>query len=97
MQRATGDLMHAYLAAYAALRFAVRFCLAAFLAAPAWAAPLTLAETQRIAVERSTQVVARQASVTSAREMAIASAQLPDPVLKLRSTTCRSTARTRSA
>ena len=75
--------MHARSAACAALRFATLSCAAAFLGAPAGAAPLTLPEAQRIAVDRSTQLVARQASVTSAREMAVAAAQLPDPVLKL--------------
>jgi outer membrane protein TolC len=42
--------------------------------------PLTLAEAQRLAVERSRQVVAYQAAVTASREMAVAAAQLPDPV-----------------
>lgn len=70
-------------AASATTRFAAVSLLAASLAYPAPAAPLTLAEAQRIAVERSTQLVARQASATSAREMAVAAAQLPDPVLKL--------------
>ena len=75
--------MPAYLAASAALRLATAVGVATSLAVPAWAGPLTLAEAQRIAVERSTQLVARQASATSAREMAVAAAQLPDPVLKL--------------
>ena len=44
---------------------------------------LTLAEAQRIAVERSRQVSAQDASITAAREMAVAAGQLPDPVLKL--------------
>lgn len=70
-------------AASAAPRFAAVSFLAASLASPAPAAPLTLTEAQRIAVERSTQLVARQASAASAREMAVAAAQLPDPVLKL--------------
>jgi outer membrane protein TolC len=46
-------------------------------------APLTLGEAQRIAVERSRQLAAQDASITSAREMAVAAGQLPDPVLKL--------------
>jgi outer membrane protein TolC len=46
-------------------------------------APLTLAEAQRIAVERSRQVSAQNAAVVASREMALAAGQLPDPVLKL--------------
>ena len=46
-------------------------------------APLTLGEAQRIAVERSRQLAAQDASITAAREMAVAAGQLPDPVLKL--------------
>lgn len=44
---------------------------------------LTLADAQRIAVERSRQLVAQDASITAAREMAVAAGQLPDPTLKL--------------
>ncbi len=44
---------------------------------------LSLAEAQRIAVERSRQLTAQDASITAAREMAVAAGQLPDPVLKL--------------
>src|SRR5262245_26166188 len=43
-------------------------------------APLTLPEAQRLAIERSRQVVAYQAAVTASREMAVAAAQLPDPI-----------------
>jgi outer membrane protein TolC len=43
-------------------------------------APLTLGEAQRLAVEHSRQVAAYQAAVTASREMAVAAAQLPDPV-----------------
>ena len=46
------------------------------------AEPLTLDEAQRIAVSRSQQVVANEASAASARRMAQAAGQLPDPVLK---------------
>ncbi|MGH8760641.1 MAG: TolC family protein, partial [Burkholderiales bacterium] len=46
-------------------------------------APLTLAEAQRRAVERSHQISAQDAAVASSREMAVAAGQLPDPVLKL--------------
>lgn len=45
--------------------------------------PLTLAEAQRRAVERSYQIPAQDAAVSASREMAVAAAQLPDPVLKL--------------
>jgi outer membrane protein TolC len=43
-------------------------------------APLTLAEAQRRAVERSRQLAAQDFAVTAAREMAVAAGQLPDPV-----------------
>jgi outer membrane protein TolC len=46
-------------------------------------APLTLAEAQRRAVERSRQTSAQDAAVAASREMAVAAGQLPDPVLKL--------------
>jgi len=42
--------------------------------------PLTLADAQRRAVERSRQLVAQDAATTAAREMAVAAGQLPDPV-----------------
>ena len=44
---------------------------------------LSLSEAQRIAVERSRQLAAQDASITASREMAAAAGQLPDPVLKL--------------
>ncbi|MBI3375414.1 MAG: TolC family protein [Betaproteobacteria bacterium] len=47
------------------------------------AAPLTLAEAQRRAVERSLQLAAQNAAVSASREMAVAAGQLPDPALKL--------------
>ena len=46
------------------------------------AEPLTLEEAQRLAVARSQQVVANEATAASARRMAQAAGQLPDPVLK---------------
>ena len=46
-------------------------------------APLTLADAQRRAVERSRQIAAQDAAVTASREMAVAAAQLPDPVATL--------------
>ena len=51
---------------------------------PATAADaISLTQAQRIAVERSQQLVAQDAAVVSSREMAIAAGQLPDPMLKL--------------
>jgi outer membrane protein TolC len=50
---------------------------------PAMGAPLSLADAQRRAVDRSRQLNAQDALVTSSREMAQAAGQLPDPVLKL--------------
>ncbi len=44
---------------------------------------LDLAEAQRLAVSRSSQLVAQDAATTAAREMAVAAAQLPDPVASL--------------
>ncbi len=53
--------------------------------APASAAdpPLTLAEAQRRAVERSSALKAQDAAILASREMAVAAAQLPDPVATL--------------
>ncbi len=56
---------------------------AALLSTPLWAAPpLTLQEAQGLAVGRSQQLAAGNASITASREMAAAAGQLPDPVLK---------------
>src|SRR5258705_13677852 len=44
---------------------------------------LSLADAQRIAIERSRQLAAQDASITSSPEMAPAPGQLPHPVLKL--------------
>lgn len=53
-------------------------------ASAAWGAdPLTLVEAQRLAVARSQQLAAQDASTAAAREQALAAGQLPDPVLKL--------------
>jgi outer membrane protein TolC len=51
---------------------------------PAFAATsgLSLAEAQRHAVERSRQLPAADASISAAREMAVAAGRLPDPVLR---------------
>jgi outer membrane protein TolC len=46
-------------------------------------APLTLAEAQRRAVERSRQLTAQDFSIAASRDMAVAAGQLPDPVLKV--------------
>ena len=43
---------------------------------------LTLAGAQRLAVERSQQVVAQDAAIRASREMAVAAGQLPDPTLR---------------
>ena len=43
---------------------------------------LSLAEAQRIAVLRSPQLAAQASAITSARELAVATQQLPDPILK---------------
>ena len=43
-------------------------------------APLTLADAQRRAVERSRALAAQDSAVTASREMAVAAGQLPDPV-----------------
>lgn len=54
------------------------------LAAPALAADaLSLAEAQRLAIERSREITAQDAAVTASREMAVAAGRLPDPVLKI--------------
>ncbi|SFH63413.1 Outer membrane protein TolC [Collimonas sp. OK307] len=74
----------------AVLRFFVKSSLAALagwlmLAANVYAveAPLTLAEAQRRAVERSRQLTAQDYSIAAARDMAVAAGQLPDPVLQV--------------
>ncbi len=45
--------------------------------------PLTLAAAQRQAIERSRMLVAQDSAITASREMAVAAAQLPDPIAKL--------------
>jgi outer membrane protein TolC len=44
---------------------------------------LTLADAQRLAVERSRQLVAQDYAVAAARDMAVSAGQLPDPVATL--------------
>lgn len=51
--------------------------------APAADPALTLAEAQRLAVERSRTLEGRLLSIEAARERAVAAAQLPDPVLSI--------------
>lgn len=62
-------------------------CLAGVLCASVVAlaadAPLSLGEAQRAAVERSRQIEAQSLGVGAARDMAVAAAQLPDPVLSM--------------
>lgn len=57
--------------------------LAASLPSLSQSPPLTLAEAQRRAVERSRQLDAQELAITASRQMAVAAGQLPDPVLKL--------------
>src|SRR3954470_14530604 len=65
------------------MRNLVWAALAALVAAKAFAAaPLTLDEAQRLAVERSRQLPAQAASVEASRQMARAAGALPDPVLR---------------
>lgn len=45
--------------------------------------PLTLADAQQLAIERSHQLDAQDFAVSAAREMAVAAGQLPDPVLNI--------------
>jgi len=55
------------------------------LSSPAFSAdyPLTMAEAQRRAVERSRLLSGQDSAVTASREMAVAASRLPDPVLKV--------------
>ena len=57
--------------------------LSASLTAVAAESPLTLAEAQRQAISRSRALAAQDAASSAAREMAVAAAQLPDPVATL--------------
>ena len=55
-----------------------------FTVSAAWASePLTLQEAQRIAVDRSQQLAAQDASAAAARAQGLAAGQLPDPTLRL--------------
>lgn len=44
--------------------------------------PLTMAQARHLAIERSRQLTSQDHAVNAAREMAVASSQLPDPVLR---------------
>ena len=66
------------------IRSVAAAALLAQVTAPLWATePLSLREAQQLAAARSPQLVAQDALVRAAREMAISAAELPDPVLKL--------------
>ncbi len=65
------------------MKYVLLAALAAFaVRAVAADTPLTLAEAQRRAVDRSMQIVAQDAAIASSRHMAVAAGQLPDPTLK---------------
>jgi outer membrane protein TolC len=66
----------------AAARLLVSFVVLLSMGSHAAARTLTLVEAQRIAVERSRQLLAHDASIRSSRQMAVAAGQLPDPVLR---------------
>ena len=53
-------------------------------ALPAHSAPLTLDDALRLAQERSRQLVAQDAATSSARQMALAAQQQPDPIVRAR-------------
>lgn len=65
--------------ARALLSTALVFCMVVYAAEPS----LTLGDTQRRALEHSRQLAAQDAGVAASREMAVAAAQLPDPVVKI--------------
>ena len=56
---------------------------ALLLAGAASAQPLSLAEAQELAVQRSRQLPAQAAAASAARERAVAAGQRPDPVLRM--------------
>jgi outer membrane protein TolC len=63
--------------------FSLVLLLAAAPLACAAQSTLTLSEAQRLAAERSRQLVAQDSAVLASREMATAAGQLPDPALKI--------------
>ena len=66
-----------------ALFLAAALVAAASASVLAQSSPLTLAEAQRRAVDRSRSLNAQDAAISASREMAVSAASLPDPVLKL--------------
>lgn len=62
----------------AALSLGIALCIPAIAADNS----LTLAEAQRLAVLRSRQLPAQDASIAAAAELAVAAGQLPDPIIK---------------
>ena len=68
---------------HSAIRILAAALAASSLAAVAQSAPLTLAEAQRRAVDRSRQLAAQELAIAGSRDRAVAAGQLPDPVLKL--------------
>ena len=80
-RRYRGSCLHFHRGVVASLAGA--FVLMAATATAEAQTPLTLPDAQRRAVERSRQLVARDSATTAAREMAVAAAQLPDPVATL--------------
>src|SRR5687768_5239964 len=80
----SGGKMHPHFSATISWRLAITaVLLTASMYSAASEVPLTLAEAQRLAVQRSRQLNGIDASATASREMAVASSQRPDPVLKL--------------
>lgn len=61
----------------------VHLAVALACAGPALAQPLSLAEAQELAVQRSQQLPAQAAAAAAARERAVAAGQRPDPVLRV--------------
>jgi len=65
------------------MKFLAAFLLATAMPMAFGAVSLTLPEAQRRALERSRQLDAFDAGISSSRQMAVAAGQLPDPVLRL--------------
>jgi outer membrane protein TolC len=79
---APGDRIRARRRTHASKLAAMALCALASLPAAAQVAPpLTLAEAQRIAVDRSAQIASQRSMAEAAREMAGPAAELPDPQL----------------
>ena len=65
------------------MKFLAAFLLAIAMPMAFGAVSLTLPEAQRRALERSRQLAAFDAGISSSRQMAVVAGQLPDPVLRL--------------